>query len=280
MRTSVALLLVLAPALVNAQTEPSLRDVMHARSLATGEAYRGTGLGADIVDGNPAMMSVYRRYQIELSGTWDPGNRFAYGSASLCDSQTNRVAGGLSYQIVSLGQGATRRTAHLNTIAVGFPVFEFLHVGVAGRHVSMTGAETANAITIDAGLALKLGSLALSAAGHNLVDIHHPDLSRYFVFSGGFVSGTFSLGADVRADLGSSSARVMYAGGAEYVFGNSLPVRVGYAYDSGSGSHFLSGGIGFFSESGGIDVAYRHELNGRGRMLALTFRMQPPTHGG
>jgi hypothetical protein len=282
MRTSVALLLVLVPTLARAQYEPGLRDVMHARSLAMGEAVHGVGLGADTVDGNPAMMSVFRRYQIELSGTWDPGNKFADGSLAICDSQTNPMAAGVSYQVVSLGQGETRRTAHLNTLALGFPLLENLHVGVAGRYLLMSGAATANALTLDAGLALKLtDGLTVGATGHNLIDVRHPELSRYYVFSAGYVSGLFSLGADVRADLGSpTGAKPYYSGGLEYAFGGTVPVRVGYAYDTGARSHFLSGGLGLFTEGGGVDLSYRHELTGPGRVLALTLKFQPPVGAG
>jgi len=273
MRTSIVLLVLLAPLVASAQEEPGLRDLVHARSLGMGMAYRGTGLGADIVGGNPAMMAAFRRFQFDLSGTWDWGNRFAFAGTSIIDSQTNALAAGVSYQLVALGRGETRRTAHVNTLALGFPLLDFLLVGVSGRHLLMSGAASANAITMDAGLALKLGeSLSLGASAHNLIDTTHPELSRYYTASAGFMSGLFSLGVDARMDFNGPDPRVLWSAGGEYVFGRGIPVRGGYSFDTLTGSHFLSAGAGLFTEGGGLDFAYRTELNGPARQLSVTFR--------
>jgi hypothetical protein len=220
MRTSIVLLVLLAPLLASAQEAPGLRDLAHARSLGMGLAYRGTGLSADIVGGNPAMMAAFRRYQFDLSGTWDWGNRFAFASTSLIDSQTSRLAAGVGYQLVTLGRDETRRTAHVNTLAFAFPLLDFLLVGVSGRHLLMSGAATANAITMDAGVALKIGEpFALAAAMHNLIDTPHAELSRYYSFSAGFTAGVFSLGVDARADFNGPDPRLLWSAGGEYVFG-------------------------------------------------------------
>jgi hypothetical protein len=39
-------------------------------------------------------------------------------------------------------------------------------------------------------------------------------------------------------------------------------------------------GAGFFSEGGGIDLAYRTELNGPARQLSVTFRTMLAGGGG
>lgn len=283
MRTSAVVLLLLAPLAASAQgqEEPGLRELVHGRGFGTGTAIGGTGLSADIISVNPAMMSAFRRYQLELSGAWDWGNRYAFGSATLVDSQSSRLAAGASYQLVSLGRAETRRTAHVNTLAFSYPVLDFLLLGVSGKQLLMSGAATANAITMDAGAALKIGpSFALAAAGHNLIDTGHAELTPYYTFSAGYVGGVFTLDFDLRADFNGPAAKLSYNAGGEYVFGQGLPVRAGYTYDAGTGSHYLSAGIGFFTEGGGLDLAYRTELNGRARMLVLTFRIQAPQGGG
>jgi len=282
MRTPLLLTVLMAPWIALAQpVDPGLQDVVNARSLAMGMAYRATGLGADIAWGNPAMMSAFRRYQADLSGTWDYGNRFADATVGVVDSQTSRLAAGVGYNLVSLGRGETRRTAHVNTVSFGMPVADWLHVGLAGRHLLMSGAAEANAITLDAGLVLKLGdTFSLGVTANNLVDTKHPELARYYTASVGVVSGLFSLGVDARADFNTEVPHILWSGGAEYVLGRSVPVRAGYAYDTGRGSHFLSFGLGFFTEGGGVDLAYRTELNGPGRTVSLTFRTMIVGNGG
>ena len=280
MRMSVLLMALIAPLAALGQGEPGLPDVVNARSLGMGSAYRGTGLSTDIVWGNPAMMSVSRRYQADLSGTWDWGNRFAYAGVGVVDSQTSRLAAGVGYNLVALGKGDTRRTANVNTMAFALPILDALHVGVAGRHLLMSGAGTANAITLDAGLVLKLGdSFALGVTGNNLIDTNHPELARYYTASLGFVGGLFSFGGDVRADFNAPETRLVWSGGAEYVFGRGFPVRGGYSYDTLTGVHSLSVGLGFFAEGGGVDLAYRTDLNGQGHSLALTVRTLFPGTG-
>lgn len=277
MRT-VLLVLMLLPSAALAQGEPVLRDLQHARGFAMGGAFRGLGLDAQAVDGNPAAMSAFQRYQLELSGAWDIGNKYAFGNLSVLDSKTQRVAVGVSYHLVSFGIGEYRRTAHLSTVAFGLPLLgDWLHLGLSTRHLVMTGAAQANAITADAGLLFKLGpGLHLSASGHNLLDIHHPEMSRYYVFSGGWAAGLAALGVDVRLDMKTPPApQLVYSVGGEYILGEGLPIRAGYAYDTLVRRHYVSAGIGIIAEGGGLDLGYRQEIGGLGRMLALTFRLQP-----
>jgi hypothetical protein len=63
--------------------------------------------------------------------------------------------------------------------------------------------------------------------------------------------------------------------GGEYLFGQSFFVRAGYAHDFSATSNFVSGGLGFFGQGGGVDVAYRHEFGGaQSKLVALTIRLQ------
>src|SRR5687767_13538351 len=103
MRTALLVLLLLAPAAARAQRDLTLRDLMHARGYAMGGAFRGLGVDAQIVGGNPAAMSAFRRYQVELSGAWDFGNKVAFATATVVDSKTQRIAAGLAYHLVTFG---------------------------------------------------------------------------------------------------------------------------------------------------------------------------------
>ncbi len=274
-RRIVFLALVLAPLASFAAEGPTLRDVMQARSFAMGGAYRAIGGGTEAVDGNPASLGIQRRYIIELSGAWDPRNPFGFGSIGVLDGVTSPLAAGLTYRLVSLGTGATQRTAHINTAGFAIPFGQVLHIGLSTRHILMTGSQTANALTGDAGLLLKLGGFVLSVAGHNLIDIHNPEFQRYFSASTGFVAQAFSLALDVRGDFNEPDPRFSWGAGGEWVIGGVLPLRAGYSRDGISRVQRVSGGLGLNISGGGIDMSYSHELGGaKSRLLALTLRMQ------
>lgn len=265
----------LLPAAAPAQAGTGLRDVMHARNYAMGGAYRAHGLGAEAIAGNPAALPLYRRYQLELTGAWDAQTKFGFGSLAIADSATSEIAAGVSYDYVSLGRGEERRTVHLNTLALAVPLGGSFFLGASGRHVLMPGR--ANAVTMDAGLLIRpVPSLAIAASGHNLIDIHNPDVTRYFQLGSAFLGNLFTAAFDVRADFQDEEApQLSYGAGLEYVTGNAFPVRGGYSYSAVTRTHFLSGGLGLITEGGGMDLAYRHELGGAGsRMLALTIKVQ------
>ncbi|HEY1087809.1 MAG TPA: hypothetical protein VGE37_08945, partial [Archangium sp.] len=76
-------------------TSPDLRDIASARNIAMGGAYEALGYGAEVINGNPAALSLYKRYQIELNGAWDIPQGYANGSLALADS-TNALAMGIS----------------------------------------------------------------------------------------------------------------------------------------------------------------------------------------
>jgi opacity protein-like surface antigen len=254
---------------------PDLRDLMHARNLAMGGAYESLGYGAESIGGNPAALSIYKRYSIEASGLWDPARAYGMGSLALADS-TNGLAAGASYHFVTFGE-AERRWAHLATLALALPIGDVVHLGVAGRYQSISGATQANSITMNAGVVVHpVSFLSLGLSGHNLIDVRNADITRYFVASiSALIAGQFTPVFDLRADFNQTKARFAYEAGLEWVAAMSFPLRLGYQYDGIAGHQYLSGGLGYFSDGSGVDVSYRHELGGAGgRMLALTLKMQ------
>jgi hypothetical protein len=270
----VLLLVLCSVCLAHAQAGPGMQDVMHARSYGMGGAYRALGLGAEAVTGNPASMSVVRGYLLELGGAWDPRNPFGFGGVSVMDSQSGPVAGGLAYQLVTLGAGMEQRVTHLNTVAFSVPLGP-LHLGGSARHLLSTGAAPRNALTADAGLLLQLGAFTVSAAGHNLIDVSAPDFRRFYSFSAAYLGPMLRLAADVRSDLGEPRVLLPYNAGAELVVGELLPLRVGYGYDALTGARGVGAGMGLMLDGLELDLGYRHELGGAfSRLLALTVRMR------
>jgi hypothetical protein len=258
-----------------AQNSSFLQDLVSARSLGMGGGSYGSGFSADSVLGNPAAMNAFRRYQIELGGGMDFASHFAYGSATIVDSQTSPVAVGLDYHLLNLGNSQGGSKAHWATLALAIPLSEALQLGISGHYFLTPGSPNLSEFTGDVGLMLKLSNFQLGASGHDLFG-NHLELPRYFLFSGSFSAGPFSAALNVRADFDRApKPGYVFGGGLEYLASNSTPVRVGYSNNSGSGEQYLSGGLGLTSDSGGIDLGYRHQLNGPGRYLVVTLHFQP-----
>lgn len=258
-----------------APTAPDLRDVMSARNHAMGGAFESLGYGAEVIVGNPAALSQYKRYQIEGNGGWDPGQGYGYGSIAVADS-TSALAAGISYQFCTFG-GEERRWAHTTSLALAYALAEFLHLGVTARYNVLVGASNTNSVTMNAGLVVKPASfLSVGFSGHNLIPVYNSDLPRYFVFS---VSGLFleqlTPAFDLWMDFNQPTARFDFRGGLEWLAAQSFPLRLGYQYDGITNKQYFGGGVGYFVEGSGIDLAYRHELGGGpGKLIALTLKLQ------
>jgi hypothetical protein len=273
-----ALLIALAATTAAAQpvpVSPDLRDVMSARNHAMGGAFESLGYGAEVILGNPAALTLYKRYQIEGNGAWDPGLGAGYFNIAVADSTTT-LAAGISYQFATYG-GTERRWAHTTTLALAYPLADFLHVGVAARYNAIVGASPTNSVTMNAGLVVKPADfLSISFSGHNLVPNYNVDLPRYFVAS---VSGLFLKQLtpvfDLWLDFNQPAARFSFRGGVEWLVAETFPLRLGYQYDGIVNKQYVGAGIGYFSGGSGIDLAYRHELsNGKGQLVALTLKLQ------
>lgn len=280
-RLTVVLALCLSP-LARAQegTAPraeDLRTLQSARGYGMGGAWRALGVGAEAGTGNPAALAAFHTYRIELTGAWDWVGKDVSGTVAVADSVSSPLAAGVSYQLVSLGKGSERATAHLNTVSLALPIAESFMIGVSSRYLLLRGAREANALTGDAGILWRPGeAFALGVSAHNLIDTHHEELTRYYSAHAGVIAGLFTAAADVRADFTTNSRTTFtYSGGLEYVLGQSFPIRAGYTWDGFTRASQLGVGIGLLTPGGGLDLAYHHDFGGeKGRLVALTFKMQ------
>jgi opacity protein-like surface antigen len=279
LRPTVLLIALCVSTAALAQPAEDLRDVMSARAYGMGGAFRALGLGTESVLGNPAAMALFPSYRVEATGAWDVEQKEGLLGISVLDASTSRLAMGLDYHWVSLGRGGARSSAHLSSLGVGLPLGPSVFIGGVARYLRLSGeSRYANSVTADAGLLLRLApSLVVGASAHNLIDTGNPELTRYFSAHVGVLTQSLSVAADVRGDFVTDGKNTFtYAAGLEYLVGQVLPVRLGYTYDGFQRISQLSTGLGFITEGGGgLDLAYRHDLGGeKGRLLALTFRMQ------
>jgi hypothetical protein len=254
-----------------------LTEMVNAKNYGMGGAFLALGDGTESIDGNPAALSLQKQYLIELTGAWDVHTKYAFVSPSILDSTSGPIAAGLSYHLVTTGRGATQTTGNLTTLALAYPLSDNFHIGASVHHVLTTGAISGDGVTGDAGLAVRLFTgFVVAASAHNIIDIYNPLAPRYYALGLGYNSAPLMVAADFRTDWGDSSVtHYTYNAGAEYVLGDSFPLRAGYSFETTTHTNFLSAGLGFKLSGGGVDVAYRHELGGnQGRLHALSLRLQ------
>ncbi|MBM7118548.1 hypothetical protein [Archangium primigenium] len=262
---------------LQAPVAEDLRDLSSARAYGMGGAWRALGSDAATGTGNPASVAAVRGYRVEATGGWDWVGKDAAATVAVADSATSPLGAGISYQLITLGKGAARTTAHLNTLALAAPLSENLMIGVSGRYLVMRGGRQANALTMDAGVLLRpTPLLALGVSAHNLIDTKHAELTRYYSAHAGVLVGQLTIAADVRGDFATDARRTLtYSGGLEYVLGQNIPVRVGYTWDGFTRTSQAGVGIGVVTSGGGIDLGYHHDFGGEGgRLLSLTFKVQ------
>lgn len=241
-----------------------------------GGAYESLGYGADAVVGNPAAMTLYKRYVVEASGTWDIPLGFGHAAARIMDS-TRSVGGGVSYDFFVYGPADARRWAHVVTVSLAVPIFNWLHLGVAMRNHNVLGATNTKSVTLNAGVVVRPGAwLQLGFSAHNIIPNYNVDVTRYFVASASsLIAKQVTLAFDVHLDFNLPEVRAAYYGGAEWLIAQTVPIRIGYEFDAIMKRQYISTGIGYFNRGSGVDFAYRHEFGGlEGRMVSLTVKFQ------
>jgi hypothetical protein len=225
-------LLVLVPSLALAQVS-AFSTLASARGIGMGGAFRGLGLGADATLGNPASLLANKSYQFELTGAWDPGLHEGFGGITVRDSSTTSTAAGLDYHFLSLHDALGNRvSAHLGTLAVAFPLSQAVQLGVAGKYLYVPrDVDKVSSATVDVGLLVQpTDGFFLGLSGHNLVNTHHAELSRFYSGQVGYTAGgVFAAELDVSGDPWRDGGfDPLYNVGAQYVAGPAYPLELGY----------------------------------------------------
>lgn len=255
---------------------PRLTDLLNARNVAMGGAYMSLGYGTEAIGGNPAALSLYQRYQVELSGALDFASLFGMGTLGVIDSATSQLAMGLTYHFATYGAD-TRRWAHVTTLALAFAVHEKVHLGLSARYYGILGATDGHTVTLNPGIIIRpITELSFGLSGHNLILGTNPDVNRYFVLSASaLIKEQVTPAVDLRLEIVGEQPRLAIHGGVEWLIKETVPVRVGYQADFIRNHQYLSFGVGYFVEGSGVDLAYRHEFGGdSGRLLSLTLKLQ------
>lgn len=235
---------------------------------------------------NPANIATARVYHLAAGAQiWPEARRQSYGGGAI-DSILNRqrIAGGLAVNYSSQDpDGLQRRSLDLR-FALAIPISDVLFIGAAVKHLRLSqdgvpasvGLEPSAAaaglhdnrilteLTFDAGVTLKpIEQLAFSIVGSNLTDPGTGLMPLLLGGGVGFGTGMFSIEVDGSFDFTTyDKMRTRIMGGAELLVADAVPIRAGYRYDEGLGSHALSGGLGYTAPEFAIDVGVRRTVDG------------------
>lgn len=263
-----------------------------ARSAAFGGAMGAAGNGTTAPFYNPAGMTLTRVYHIEAvgSGTFEYGRQL-YGGV-IVDSITNKLAGAVAVSGGFLDAGDPTTSLDRSWVdirlALAYPFTDDFSIGIGGRYMKVTEDGNGplgdskvsgglrdpedpsgrfslmNIPTFDVGFTLKLADIVvIGASGQNLTYPNNGMMPTTVRGGIAIAHQDFTIEADGLADLtsyGTPTARI--SAGGEYLLVDHIPLRAGYRFDQGAGSHALSGGLGYTSREFMIEGSFRRTVVG------------------
>jgi len=263
----------------------SLNDLLGPREIAVGEALRGGATGAAGADLNPSGLALNRELVFEGGYGYRAADSASLVGVSACDS-TNAVPGCFFYDYAGespeAGGMASHRTTHVGGLALSRMLVPRILIGATAKYYhftsSMPGETDASGTAFDLGATLRVTELVnLGVSAQNLwataSSLQFPRAVGGGIYAHLMSALAASFDARWRLDGGDRSMR--YGGGAELFLRtsggqNGYPVRVGALHDgNGSGTTYLSAGLGFASLGWDIDVAGRRQIKGGDETLII-----------
>jgi hypothetical protein len=274
------------PREVPSSSTPFADTMETARGMAMGLGARASATSTSGLAYNAAGLSIGRLYHIESGVFYEPtASRFGL-SGSVIDSYSGPVNMGVNFRYLH-GNGQDGHGGYDGRLAIGLPIGDSFAIGVTGRYVSFwrEGQEGASpwaeGITFDASIRVTpIPGLHIAALGYNLLPMASWLTPMQVGGSASYtIDNRFTIAVDGLADLGtwqhadgSIRPEALVGVGGEY-FTGEVPIRAGYAYDSGRDAHFVTAGVGWMNQQLGIDIAWRQQVTAEyhTRLLA-TFR--------
>jgi hypothetical protein len=235
------------------------------RGLALGTGVRASAVSAAAVAYNPASMPIAPLYHIDGSVGYE-GARDRWTATGVVVDSTRPMSAGLMASGI-FGEFESGMDIRL---AVAMPLSEAIAVGVAGRYISLEPQAQdqpvlVRGITLDASLRVSpTEGLHLAAFGYNLLDLESAWAPRVAGGSASLTVGeALTIGGDCLVDFTTyGRASWTAGGGAEYLSGARIPMRLGYRYDDGTGQHDLTFGAGYVDDKVSLDFSLRQGVVG------------------
>lgn len=276
------------PCAENPRQCPQAASEETARGLALGTGVRASAISTSALAYNTAGLPLGKVYHLEGLFDLQPSKDTIGLGAAVVDSSTSALAAGLSIRgmIENGREGVNGIDAYLG---LGLPLVDILSIGVGGRYINLWTPHgydgddrnerydadehfLTKGFTFDAALRLSpVEFLHVAALAYNIVNRHSAYVPVMLGGSLAFnIGSSFVLGVDSLADLSTfKRAQLLVGGGAEYLTGPGVPVRLGYRYDNGRRTHVAASGIGYTSQSFGLDLSLQQEVAG-GRDTRVT----------
>ncbi|RME22466.1 MAG: hypothetical protein D6806_12955 [Deltaproteobacteria bacterium] len=258
------------------------QDITGARPLGMGSAFRGIASSNDAIYLNPAGMSLFRRYSLEVQYLLVP-DYSARDAAdqhvvqlSVVDNQIQPFATGLAYTRVERGDD---KSGNRYDLAFSIPLTEGLFIGTDVKYLDFDRKDRANvdAVSVDVGMLLQTSfGLHLGVVGYNLTNtadyLEHPISMGLGVMYSPFRSLEISFDwtinfqkpEDPNEPAGRKSTGYAYSFGVEYLLFGQMTVRAGYSIDRSSpfgDDQYWTVGAGYISRAFAFDFGYRGSVN-------------------
>ena len=236
------------------------------RGLALGTGVRASAISTSALVYSPAALALGNLYHIEGNLDYMSDLRAVALGAAVVDSSTSRVGAGIGLRGFLSGEN---RVGGIDArLGLALALSESFSVGLSGRYINIESSEPpidVNAFTMDASLrVIPTEGLQFDIGALNFIDVNDPYVP--IVLRAGVAVGlgqSFSIGADVLADMSSyAKAQLLLGGGAEYLAAGSVPLRLGYSADLARDIHFITAGIGYTDQRFGLDVGLKQQLAG------------------
>ncbi len=242
------------------------------RGMGMGTGARASAASTSALAYNPANLAQGRVYHIGAFGTYRPGiGAFSFGS-TVVDSVTNKLAMGLSARALLGGDESYR--GYDFRLGAAMPLSQAIAIGVSARYANVesrvqngagenVGDDLDKYFGVDAAIRVTpTEGLNIAALGYNLI---RSDSGLAPLLLGGSAAYTlgnvFTIGADVLVDLSTwENNELIWGGGAEYLAGGSVPLRLGYRREEGRDLHQITGAIGWVDQSMGVDFSIRQDI--------------------
>jgi len=245
-----------------------------AREVGMGGTFRELGIGANAADGNPAAMALFQAYQLEFAGGYDWKAKGWYAAGWARDSTNPDLSGAYSLHYISNEYGGANVGQWAHSLSIATRLGDRVAIGIGGRWLIQSTPKI-NAASLNVGVSiLVIPQLTLGFAGYNLIDTHHPELSRSFEVGFGLLVGPVRLATEVRSDIGRGPLHPTWNSGLEVFLGKSFALRGGWEWREPVQQNFLGAGLGFVFDNAGLDIGWRHGLSGAGDLIVGGLRIQ------
>lgn len=225
-------------------------------------------------------MPLGRLYHMEAFADYSPNTDMLGLGAAVVDSLTSSLAAGISARAL-WAQGNNAADGFDIRIGAGLPLSDAITVGLSGRYLSIDAPEALRGadnvegdggdpstagITVDAAIGIHPAEgVHLSLLGYNLINRHSAYAPVMAGGSVGFNLGeSFTLGGDFLVDFTTFQDRRTFiaGGGMEYLHDSTIPMRLGYMFDSGRDLHYVSAGVGYNDQKMGFEVGLQQGVAG------------------